>query len=334
MYNAEHAVFIDPDGVDNNTIVTLQFNNSYFDTTIGPTVLLAGKVLNSGTGNKNYKEIMFSNCFFRDSTNHHVKALLDGSTDYKLSGLSFTGCQFSNCPNTSIRNSSGSVRSMSVTGCQFEGCNKNGGETYAIIAGSIAEFSATGNLFLDNLSRQVAPSARLIEVTPIADASIVISDNNSAIAVTGTPYYYTTYPTTAKSLVINADQGQFGDLVTLDRVIDTNIAAGATTLIGVVDVPENFAGICEYTVVGNDDAGAGTGHQSTTGVFSFRRPTGGSATVYNAAQPFNHTFGTLGSNAVQVAVYTPNAHVKVVNAHTGPVTYSCRLRVMMRYAGT
>jgi hypothetical protein len=336
MYNAEHAVFINPDGINNNTIATLQFNNSYFDTTIGPSVQIAGKILNSGTGIKVYKEIMFSNCFFRESTNNHVRVQIASDSDRKLNGLAFTGCLFSNCSGTSILNQSpaGFLESLSVTGCQFEGCNKTGGSSFAINAATIKGFIATGNLFHDNQLRQTAPSSSLIFFAPSAGANIVVTDNNANVSPTGQLYSYGAVPTTAKSVVIKGDQGRIGNLVTYDRVTDTNILAGATTLIGVVDVPENFVGICEYTVVGNDNAGGQLGHQATKGVFSFRRPVGSDAVIYNSSQPFNHTFGTLGANAVQTAVFTPNVHMKVVNNHSGPVTYSCRVRVMMRFAGT
>ena len=172
-------------------------------------------------------------------------------------------------------------------------------------------------------------------ITPAADANVCIRNNEYLINTTFTePVTLGTLPTSMRSFELTDYGSTFGGVGQFDRVYDKTISGSTEDLLAVIAVNERFAGVVEYTLFGNDGSNAANGHHAASGYFTFRRASGGATTVYNHVRSYSHTYGTLGSNTVDVGQFAPNCWLQITNTHTGSVKYSARVKVLMRFVET
>lgn len=337
IYNAEHAIWVDPDGINRNTLTTIQVVNSYLDTCTGPHLLVSGQVRQAGNGNKVFGDFLFSNTYFRHSTNNHVKFDIDSASDFPLRNILFADSLFSDCSSESILNATfdgGKIDGYKISDCTFDGCAKAGG--LAVIQDFLMGDVAIGGCrFIDTANRMVAPALACLYMNTDLGADLSIGENEYLIETTlEEPAYFGPFKTTMRSFELSARKSTLGGVATIDRTYDAVVPASGNALLAVIDVNFNFAGVCEYTIIGNDQNGAGLGHHAAHGYFSFRRPPTGNTAFYNSTVAFEHKEGTLATNTVTIGSFDPNVHIRIDNTLSNECRYTAICRIVQRFVET
>lgn len=137
MENAHiHGSFlINPSGTGNEVVVSsIEFTNTYFDGSRAADVILQGNPTAA------YKDIRFSNCYFRAG----LTGLSIGTTAI-VSGIIVSGCTFAQNVQNGLEITNHNVSDMIVTGCLFTGNNTGNSASYGdmLINGNAIQVSNT-----------------------------------------------------------------------------------------------------------------------------------------------------------------------------------------------
>lgn len=326
IYQAKYDLWLEPDGIGNNGITSLFTSNTYFDTSTTASVRIGGTVLNSGTSDvtaKVYKELSFSNCFFRDTTSC-VHNVVDSGTDYYPQSVVFDGCIFKKATNAILDPSSAASFDFSCDGCIFERMSG-----IAVYSQALSNASITNCIFSDQ-NALVTPTTAL-SVTPASSSRLNISGNQY------TETYSNNSPITLANykgrISLEDTDTNFNGLSVLERTFTKACpGSGATTYLGSILLDNKMSGVCEYTVYGTDDSDSNSGYHAKTGYFGFRN-NGGTVSLDSATSVLTHTHGTLGTNTVTPSVATDQFRLTIVNNDTNAATYIVKYRIILGSVG-
>ena len=326
MYQAKYDLWFDPDGVGNNGIVSVFTSNTYFDTTNTNSVRIGGTVLNSGTSDvtaKVYKELFFSNCFFRDTSICVLNAVNSG-TDYYPQNVVFDGCIFKSATNGINTPSSAAAMDFSCDGCTFERIS-----SAAIFSDAVSKASITNCIFSDQ-NNLTTPGAA-ISLTPTTTSNLYIADNQF------TETYSNASPLTIAnykgSVSIEDQASNFNNISVLKRTFTKSCPGSAvTTFIGPILLVDKMSGVCEYTIYGTDDSDSNSGYHFKTGTFGFRN-NAGVVSIDADTIGVTQTFGTLGTNTITTSTATNQFRLAVLNNDTNAATYIVKYRIILGSVG-
>lgn len=326
IYKARYDLQFDPDGVGNNGITSVFVSNTYFDSAGTNNVRLSGTVLDSGTSDvtsKLYKELSFSNCFFRD-TSVCVQNVVSASTDHYPQSVKFDGCIFKQATNGINSPSTSALMDFSVSDSVFE--RMSGA---AIFNNNVGNVSITNNQFSDQ--KNLATPATALSLTTTGNSRLQISDNQFQETYSNeSPVTLANY--LGKVSVYDSDSNA-SKITTAERCFSKSCTGGgATTTVGSFLLVDKMSGVCEYTIYGSDDSDSNSGYHAKTGYFGFRN-NAGTVTLDSAAVNLNQTHGTLGTNTATPSVATNQFRISVVNNDTNSATYTVRYRIILGSVG-
>lgn len=266
FYQCETDIEIVPDGtVGRNRVMDLMFSNCYFDYAKTQNVLIGGTLPSTVTSPAGvYKNIRFSNCFFRDSSNGVVVSITEGvsPTVVQFTTLQIMGGSIETQDNRAIMIKGGvqyptfhSIQGVVINGVSFSNTNISNTVTDVMFL-ECDGATVTNNTFLEAanpVSYGVLVDSRSEGVASDPDFFNISANDFALLAPTVDAVRYQAYMSNLVQSNNILPGGYGASIKDLYRV--TTIDA-TPTIIFRKFVQNNGFGLLKFTISGVDDTGA------------------------------------------------------------------------------